>query len=148
MTDTPTYPYWHLYLDDDGVSHQKQCFLTEFELKSIGGGASAQWQGQKTSARSTVMFTVLPVGWIGDWHPNPKPQWIVPLSGRWSVEAMDGTRIEFGPGDISFGDDVGAGRRGDKTGHYSTTVGDAPAVLMLVQFEEPLATPSGACRFQ
>ncbi len=147
MTDTPRFPYWHLYLDAAGVSHQKQCHLTEFELKSIGGGASAQWQGGKTTAKVTVMVTVLPVGWIGDWHPNPKPQWIVPLSGRWSVEAMDGTRVEFGPGEISFGDDVGAAKLGDKTGHYSTTVGDAPAVLMLVQFEEPLSTPAGACRF-
>ena len=45
-------------------------------------------------------------------------------------------------------DDVGAGKIGNKTGHYSTTVGDQPAVLMLVQFEEPPGTPPGPCRFR
>ncbi len=53
------------------------------------------------------MFTVQPVGWVGDWHENPAPQWIVPLSGRWWVEAMDGTRVEMGAGEFSFGEDQG-----------------------------------------
>ncbi|MGI9024128.1 MAG: hypothetical protein ACR2GP_00810 [Burkholderiaceae bacterium] len=45
------------------------------------------------------------VGWVGEWHENPKPQWIVPMSGRWFVESMDGRRAEMGMGDISFGED-------------------------------------------
>jgi len=49
---------------------------------------------------ATVFVTVLPVGWIGDWHENPRPQWIIPLSGRWFVESMDGVRVEMGPGEI------------------------------------------------
>jgi hypothetical protein len=146
MSGTPEISYWHLWLDEHGVSHHARCAMTEFQLKSIGGGADAQWQGVKTTEKSTVMFTVLPVGWVGDWHPNPKPQWIIPLSGRWSVEAMDGTRVEMGPGDVSYGDDVGAKAVDGKAGHYSTTVGDAPAVLMLVQFEDK--QPSAACPFK
>ena len=67
--------------------------------------AGPQWQGHKTQGGMTVMVTVQPVGWIGDWHENPKPQWIIPLSGRWFVESMDGERVEMGPGEISFGDD-------------------------------------------
>lgn len=43
--------------------------------------------------------------WNGAWHPDPKPQWIIPLKGRWWVRAMDGTRVEMGPGDILFGED-------------------------------------------
>jgi hypothetical protein len=42
-----------------------------------------------------MVFTVQPVGWVGDWHKNPARQWIVPLSGRWWVEAMDGTRARW-----------------------------------------------------
>jgi hypothetical protein len=144
---TPKIPYWHLWTDEHGISRQTKCTLTEFQMQSISSGAAAQWQGEKTTASTTVMITVLPVGWIGDWHENPKPQWIIPLSGRWSVEAMDGTRVEFGPGDISFGEDKNCATIDGKTGHYSTTVGDAPAVLMLVQFESPLP-PSSPCRFK
>jgi hypothetical protein len=82
-----------------------------------------------------VLTTVLPVGWIGTWHENPKPQWIVPLSGQWFVETMDGQRVVMGPGEMSFGADQNTGEVDGKRGHLSGTVGDAPAVLMIVQFE-------------
>jgi len=44
-----------------------------------------------------------------DWHENPVPQWIVPLSGRWFVETMDG--------------------------HRSGALDAQPAMLMLIQLE-------------
>ncbi len=78
---------------------------------------------------ATVFVTVLPVGWIGDWHENPKPQWIIPLSGRWFVESMDGQRVEMGPGEISFGEDKNTRKVAGKQGHLSGTLGDEPAVL-------------------
>jgi catechol 2,3-dioxygenase-like lactoylglutathione lyase family enzyme len=96
MREKPTISYWHLWTDADGISRQKRCAMTEFELRSMKPPADPQWQGNKTSGKMTVMFTAQPVGWIGNWHENPKPQWIVPLSGRWFVEAMDGTRVEMG----------------------------------------------------
>jgi hypothetical protein len=43
------------------------------------------------------------VRWTGEWHENPKPQLILPFSGRWFVEAMDGRQVEMGPGEISCG---------------------------------------------
>ena len=60
---------------------------------------------QAGSIEATVVFTVQPVGWVGEWHENPAPQWIVLLSGRWWVESMDGTRVEMGPGELSLGED-------------------------------------------
>jgi len=131
--DTPTAPYWHIWTDADGVSRQTRRFLTEFELASINPPADAQWLGAKTQGEATVFVTILPVGWIGDWHENPHPQWIIPLSGRWFVESMDGQRVEMGPGDMSFGEDQNTRAQGERKGHLSGTVGDEPAVLMLVQ---------------
>ena len=133
----PTVGYWHLWTDENGVSHQQKCELTEFELKSVGH-ADPQWNNKQQRCEATTVFTVQPVGWVGEWHENPAPQWIVPLSGRWWVEAMDGTRVEMGPGDISLGEDQGCvkdpeGRRG----HRSGTIGDTPAVLMTVQLHVP-----------
>lgn len=133
--EIPSVPYWHLYTDADGVSRQRQCRMTEFELKSMQPPAAPQWQGQKHHDGMTVMVTVQPVGWEGAWHENPAPQWIIPLSGRWYVESMDGTRIEMGPGEISFGEDQGTRERDGRKGHMSGTVGDEPAVLMVVQFD-------------
>ena len=140
MTETPPQiPYWHLYVDDDGVSRQRQCHMTEFEKTAISEGATPQWNGKDYPAGVTVKMVVLPVGWEGGWHRNPAPQWIIPLSGRWSVESMDGTVIEMGPGEISFGEDQDARDAEDgQTGHASRTVGDEAARLLLVQFDKKI----------
>lgn len=137
----PRVHYWHLWTDDKGISHQTRCELTEFELKSMSPPASPQWQGQRVRAETTVLITVQPVGWVGTWHENPKPQWIVPLSGRWFVESMDGQRVEMGPGEISFGADQNTREVSGRKGHLSGTVGNQEAVLMVVQFDAPPETP-------
>lgn len=149
MQDTkPAVPYWHLWTDSEGVSHQSHCMLTEFDSRSMQPPAAPQWQGQKLHGRTTVFVTVQPVGWTGEWHENPKPQWIVPLTGHWFVESMDGVRIEMGPGDISFGEDQNTRERDGKRGHRSGTVGNVPAVLMIIQLEDSPPTQNAACRFR
>ena len=147
MSDRPTISYWHLWTDADGISRLTECTMTEFELKSMNVPADPQWQGTRFTGNMTTMVTVQPVGWIGAWHENPKPQWIVPLSGRWFVEAMDGTRIEMGPGEISFGGDQNCHEVDGKRGHRSGTLGEVPAVLMVVQLEEASA-PLSPCEFR
>ena len=147
MSGRPTISYWHLWTDADGISRVTQCAMTEFELKSMNAPADPQWQGTRFTGKMTTMVTVQPVGWIGAWHENPKPQWIVPLSGRWFVEAMDGTRIEMGPGEISFGGDQNCLEVDGKRGHRSGTLGEASAVLMVVQLEE-VSAPLSPCEFR
>ncbi len=143
MTDRPTATYWHLWVDQAGISHQSRCALTDFTLQGFAAGAAPQWVGRETTGEATVLVTILPVGWVGDWHANPRPQWIVPLSGTWFVQSMDGERVEMGPGDLSFGGDQAARDVGGRSGHLSGTVGDAPAVLLLVQLAgDP---PPGPC---
>jgi hypothetical protein len=146
VSDKPCVPYWHLYTGSDGISRHKRCQMTEFALKSMRPPAAPQWQGSKHTEEMTVMVTVQPVGWTGTWHENPAPQWIIPLSGRWFVEAMDGSSVEMGPGEISFGEDQNCVTVDGRTGHLSGTIGDEPAVLMVVQFgsRRGLVTP---CRF-
>lgn len=147
MSERPIVPYWHLWTDTNGVSRQTQCAITEFELKSMQPPANPQWQGRPIIGQTTTMVTVQPVGWIGAWHENPKPQWIVPLSGRWFVEAMDGTRVEMGSGEISFGADQNCREVDGRRGHRSGTIGDIPAVLMVIQFDDAPA-PRSPCEFR
>jgi hypothetical protein len=143
----PVVGYWHVWTDADGISHQSRCQLSAFDKTPIQPTAAPQWIGAKTRSDATVFVTVLPAGWIGGWHENPRPQWIIPLSGRWFVETMDGMRVEMGPGELSFGEDQNTRPVGDKRGHFSGTIGPEPAVLMLVQFETA-PTVSRACRFR
>lgn len=132
----PSVTYSHLYVDEQGVSHQTRCALTNYSLKGIGPSAP-QWINAMARGDATVVFTVQPAGWVGEWHENPAPQWIVVLSGRWWVESMDGTRVEQGPGEFSFGEDQGCVETGGKKGHRSGTVGDEPCCLMTVQCHVP-----------
>ncbi|MGD9769902.1 MAG: cupin domain-containing protein [Pseudolabrys sp.] len=134
-------PYWHLWADDNGATHQTRCELTEFVSQSMGGKAAAQWNDHLLSGKIDVLFSVLPVGWIGDWHKNPKPQWISVLSGGWFVESTDGTRVEMGPGDLAFGGDQDAKSDGDdRVGHRSGTTGSEPCALMIVQLDPEIWT--------
>jgi hypothetical protein len=129
----PVVPYWHVWTDDRGVSRQSRAALTDFDLQSMSGAAS-QWQDRFCTTGATVLITVLPPGWQGDWHENPRPQWIIPLSGTWQVDTMDGQTVTMGPGDISFGEDQNCrpNARGQK-GHLSRVIGDQPCVQMVVQ---------------
>ena len=139
--DKPSVPYPHLYVDDQGTSRFAPCALTDFELKGVGP-ADPQWNDKMERGEATVVFTVQPVGWVGDWHENPAPQWIVVLSGRWWIEAMDGARVEQGAGEFSFGGDQGCTEADGRKGHRSGTIGDEPCRLMTVQLHrDPVEKP-------
>ncbi|ALF56314.1 cupin [Nostoc piscinale CENA21] len=137
QSQKPTLDYWYVWTDENGVSHQSRRQIEDFVQQGVTPDTSPQWMSKLKQSGATISYTVLPVGWVGEWHENPKPQWVVPLSGRWFVETMDGQRVEMGAGDISFGGDQGTeeDEQGHK-GHLSGTVGDVPAVLMMVQFDE------------
>ncbi len=136
-TAKPDVPYWHVWTDENGVSHQDRCMLSNFDFAIISPGAAPLWINRLKASVTNIVYLGMPAGWVGEWHENPEPQWIVPLSGRWFVETMDGKRVEMGPGEISFGNDQNT--RADAhghTGHRSGAVGDQPCMLMLVQVKQ------------
>lgn len=133
----PGVPYWHVWTDENGVSHQDQCTLSNFKFASISSGAAPSWIDRLDISGTNIVFLGLPAGWVGEWHENPEPQWIVPLSGRWFVETMDGKRVEMGPGELSFGNDQNTKTDSQgRSGHRSGALGDQPCVLMLVQVKQ------------
>jgi hypothetical protein len=136
--DKASVPYWHVWTDENGVSHQDRCELTtNFKLESISSGAAPNRVNRLSSPGTHVIIMFLPVGWVGEWHENPEPQWIVPLSGRWFVETMDGKRVEMGPGELSFGNDQNTKPDTQRRrGHRSGTVGDQPCITMMVQVDQ------------
>ena len=142
----PKISYWHLWTDEAGISHQTLCELQNFTFNGVGS-AAPQWNNKQARSEATAVFTVQPVGWVGDWHENPAPQWIIPISGAWWVEAMDGTRREFGPGELSLGEDQGCEQDAQgRKGHRSGTIGDQPAMLMTVQLHVPAVHVPGHLR--
>src|SRR4051812_32842898 len=88
----PSYSYWHVYVGADGLTRQKKCQLTNFELKGVTKGVAPQWLNLMSDDVEKLTITTQPVGWVGAWHENPGPQWIIPLEGKWFVETSDGKR--------------------------------------------------------
>ena len=77
-------------------------------------------------AATTAVFCQLAPDWDGAWHPSPRRQFIVTLSGEWAVTVTDGECRRFGPGEFVLLEDLtGRGHRADVT-----SVDDA--VLLLV----------------
>jgi hypothetical protein len=68
----PTLDYWHVWTDRDGISHQSRCQIQDFIEKGIAPDTSPQWLSKLKQSGATITFTVLPVGWVGNWHENPK----------------------------------------------------------------------------
>jgi len=129
----PTIPYHHVYTDEDGTSRQRLRHLTDFEEKSMGGNSGTQWNNVLMQGATNVIFSELPADFDGDWHENPQPQWIIPLTGGWWVETMDGERVEMREGALSFGADQGT--RNEK-GHRSGVLDGKPCRMMIVQFTD------------
>lgn len=131
----PSMAFWQMQPDAQGRSTISQHHLTEFALRSVSGDAAAIWMREFHGNLKAIWFNVLPVGWVGEWHPSPALQWVVPLSGRWFIETQDGKRVEMGPGDIHWGADLASEPHG-RVAHRSGQLGDVPCVQMMVQFHD------------
>ena len=132
----PSMPFWIMQPGADEQSTIARAALVGFALASVSGDTAPSWLRAFEGKVKAVRFNIMPVGWIGDWHPSPALQWVVPLSGRWFIETQDGKRVEMGPGDIHWGADL-ATQDGDATvAHRSGQLGDVPCMQLLVQFED------------
>ena len=130
----PSMPFWIMQAAADGRSTITQQALAGFVMDSVSGDAAPLWMRAFKGEVKAVWFNIMPVGWVGEAHPTPALQWVVPLSGRWFIETQDGTRVEMGPGDIHWGADLAGDGPREQTAHRSGQIGDVPCVQMMVQF--------------
>lgn len=137
----PRVPFWHMKVAADGGSMMDRAQLDGFMQRVVSGDTPPIWMRRVTGRIIGAWFTVLPVGWTGDWHESPEPQWVITISGRWFTETQDGKRVEMGPGEVKWGGDLGTA---GNMGHRSGQIGEEPCVQLLVQFarEEPDIGPA------
>jgi len=135
--DSPALPYLSMWTTPDGLSSIGLTELRGFIQGSVGGKASPLWMREMPGTVEKVLFNFMEVGWQGEWHESPKPQWIIPLTGRWFIETQDGNRVEMGPGDLHWGQDLNTNEIDGNVGHRSGQIGDVPCVQMMIQFAEP-----------
>ena len=111
-----------IYTGSDQQSHFEEIELS-FEV-------GERWETTALQTAAGVAFRRAPAGHVIDWHPAPRRQYVVTLSGEWDIECGDGTVRRFRPGDVMLADDLTG------QGHISRVVGSQPHVFMTV----PLAS--------
>jgi hypothetical protein len=110
---------FRLYTGSDGESH----------IEELGLGESSAL-GSLTPAAG-ILFRATPAGNFLDWHPAPRRQWVIILSGALEIGLGDGSVRRFGPGDARLVEDT-TGR-----GHTTRVVGAQPCVMAFVPLEGP-----------
>jgi hypothetical protein len=105
---------YRLFTGSDGESHIQEVSLEGSpELSSVTPAAG-------------ITFWSSPAGEFLDWHPAPRRQWIIILTGGLEIGLGDGTLHRFGPGDARLVEDT-TGR-----GHTTRAIGDEPCLMAVV----------------
>jgi hypothetical protein len=112
-----------IYTGPDGRSHWDDDF--EVELAPGDGG---DWVSALQAA-SGVSFRRAPAGHVIDWHPAPRRQYVVTLTGEVEYEIGDGMRRRFGPGSVFLADDLTG------EGHVARGVGGADRTSLYIPLE-------------
>ena len=120
--------YLRIYSDEEGCSHFETKFI-DLEAKDYAPPAPPLNTSTLKSADKFV-FLELPVGWYGDWHPTPVPQWLVLMAGMCEIEAGDGERITFKAGDVILLDDL-TGK-----GHQTRVLEDEAVRIAAIHFSK------------
>ena len=105
---------YRIFTGDDGESRYEEVSLNN----------TPDWtQGQATT---NITFREAAVGKFSDWHPAPRRQFVIILSGQLEIGFTDGTKRVFGPGDARLVEDVTG------NGHTTGTYGDVPCITATV----------------
>ena len=73
-------------------------------IDTIDLGRMTEWT--KGLAATQISFRVWPVGEFLDWHPAPRRQFVIILSGQLEIGLGDGSKRVFGPGDARLVEDT------------------------------------------
>lgn len=114
-----------IYADESGQSHADELPI-ELDLTDFEPSVPA-FELSTPIAVGLARFSVMPPGWVGDWHPAPRRQYSLHLAGELEVEVGDGRICRFGPGSIVLLEDV-SGR-----GHRTRVIGEHPVVGVFLQ---------------
>jgi hypothetical protein len=94
-----TFSYVRLYTGTDAISHFED---VEVELGQPGEASRLS----ETLPVTGLNFRRNDASYSLDWHPAPRRQFIVNLSGTVEIEASDGEVRRFGPGSVMLAEDT------------------------------------------
>ena len=107
-------PLFRLYTGADGKSHVEPIAITK----------TPDWG--KGLATTQISFREDPVGRFIDWHPAPRRQFVVTLSGESEIELEGGRKLRLGPGHILLAEDTTG------QGHISRAIGSQDRLSLFI----------------
>ncbi len=106
-----------LYTGADGQTHIEWLdFETHPELATL----------QRASG---IQFRTSDVGYFLDWHPAPRRQFVITLSGEVEIGLGDGSVHHFGAGHVNLAEDLTG------QGHTTRVVGNEPRLTAVIPLE-------------
>jgi len=75
------------------------------------------------------MTLAFQAGWFGDFHPAPKRQWMIIVTGTLEIAVSDGEKWTLATGTVFFVEDAGS------KGHSTRVIGDEPSYMMVIEVE-------------
>lgn len=112
-----------IFTGPDGQTHAE-----EIELKVAPSAKSTEVSDM---AKATgVQFRRQAPNYFEDWHPAPRRQYVITLSGRGEIELGSGQKIPLGPGHILLAEDL-TGK-----GHISRGVGTEDRISIFIPLAE------------
>jgi hypothetical protein len=120
-----TVKYIRIYSDPVGESHFEDV-ETQFDPVDFAPPAPPVQTAIPMPAEQVVLVT-LPPGFYADWHPAPRRQLFLQLSGQIEVGVSDGETRRFGAGTVVLGEDLSG------KGHTVRVLSTADALGAIVQ---------------
>jgi len=87
--------FYRLYTGDDKQSH----------FQKLDDGVASKLFNTIHAAQGLV-FRIEDRPHLFDWHPAPRRQWVITLSGSVEIGLGDGSSMTFGAGDVFLAEDV------------------------------------------
>ena len=111
-----------MYTGADGQSH--------FEELELPFNPSQEAQRTDVQAALGIQFVYQPPGYVIDWHPAPRRQYVITLQGQAEIVLGDGTVRRFGAGDVLLAEDLTG------QGHITRVVGDEARISAQISVQE------------
>jgi quercetin dioxygenase-like cupin family protein len=105
---------FRIYTGADGKSYLEQQSLREHPML------------RKPQSAAHIVFAEQPGGTFIDWHPAPRRQYVILISGELEIGFGDGTLRRFGPGDARLVEDTTG------QGHTTRFIGTEPVITAII----------------
>ena len=120
--------YERVYADDAGESPFETVEVA-FQEVDYAPPADPMFVSELQDA-TRCGFVMAPPGPLGEWHPTPVSQYMIPITGELEITVSDGSKRVFYPGrPLLLNDTTGKG-------HYTEIVSEAAAVVAVIHLPD------------